>query len=428
MRDAQVSVKAVVWLFVSILCFSCMEFYVAKIWSADQPPGFSDLFAPWWGAHELFLHGRNPYTPAVAREIQTEIYGSPASATYHGDPSELAGGFAYPLHAALLLWPTIFLPFPTVQTIFLLVSILVTLASLWLWLRGFHFNLPWVQLFTLAFFTLGSFPAAQAIRLQNLSLIAAALLATAICLLASKHLSLAGIVLALSTFKPQFCFLLIFWIALWTLSDWRRRQPLAWSFVASMLLLLGASEWLLPGWLGYFLRTAEAYTHYTPGHSLVDLWFTPRLGPLVAAALFFGVLALCWRCRRDDSDSPSFFIAVSLVLAATVVVIPTLAPHAQLLLLPGFLCLYRYRGVLWKSKRWARSPLLAVWLLLAWPWIAVAGLALAAAPMPMRKLLGWWQLPLYASPVLPLAVLVALGWLTQTQPWIADQQNASRSL
>jgi hypothetical protein len=424
-KDSQRIVKPVLWLILSIVSASCIEFYVAHIWSADQPPHFSDLYAPWWGAHELFLHGRDPYAPAVVHEIQTMIYGAPVAAAYRGDSSELTGGFAYPLYAAFLLWPAVYVPFSTAQVLFFYISILVTLASLVLWLRGFRFHVTPVQLLTLALFTLGSFPTLQGIRLQNLSLIAAVLLAAGVALLTSEHLILAGTFLAASTFKPQFTLVLVPWLALWTVSDWRRRQSLAWSFLASMLLLVGGSEWLLPGWIGRFLEVVQAYRKYTFGHSLLDVWFTPRAAPLVAAALLVAVLALCWKYRRHPANSQGIFLCTSLVLAATLVVIPTLAPHAQLLLLPGFLCLFRYRGELWRSGQFARLLLFAVWFLLAWPWVAATGLALAATMLPVRSLLRWWELPLYTSPLLPLAVLLALGCLIRSRTWPADRASAS---
>jgi hypothetical protein len=353
------------------------------------------------------------------------IYGVPVAAAYRGDSSELTGGFAYPLYATLLLWPAIYLPFSTVQVLFFFISILVTLGSLVIWLRGFRFHVPPVQLLTLALFTVGSFPALQGIRLQNLSLIVAALLAAGVTLLTSEHLILAGIFLAASTFKPQFTLVLVPWLALWTMSDWRRRQSLAWSFLASMLLLVGGSEWLLPGWIGRFLEVVQAYRHYTFGRSLLDVWFTPRAAPFVAAALLLAVLALCWKYQRHPANSPGFFLATSLVLAATLVVIPTLAPHAQLLLLPGFLCLFRYRSELWRSGPFARLLPFAAWLLLAWPWVAAIGLTVAATFLPLRSLLRWWELPLYTSPLSPLAVLLALGWLIRSRTWAADRGSAS---
>jgi hypothetical protein len=406
-----------------------MGFYAAKIWSAGQPPNFSDLYAPWWGAHELFLHGRNPYTPAVAHEIQTVIYGVPQygvpqsgapPTAGRGGPSELAGGFAYPLYAAFLLWPTVYFPFATVQIVFLWVSIFATVGSLRLWLRALDFRVPPFQFLTLALFTLGSFPALQGIRLQNLSVIAAALLAAAIFLLSTGHLKLAGIFLAASTLKPQFTILLIPWLALWIAAEWRRRQSLAWSFAASMLLLIASSEWLQPGWIGQFAGMVRAYRQYTFGQSLVDVWLSPRIGPYAAAALILAVLALSWQYRQHPAGSPAVSISFSMTLAATLVVIPTLSPHAQLLLLPGFLCLFRYNGLLWASRGFARLTLLGAWLLLAWPWIAAMGLTAAALFLPNSALLRWWELLLYPSPILPLAVLVALCFLIRVKDWPSE--------
>jgi hypothetical protein len=422
MKDWPRIVKPAFWLILSIVSLACMEFYVAKIWSAGQPPHFSDLYAPWWGAHVLFLQARNPYAPAVAHEIQTVIYGEPLASAYSGDPSELAGGFAYPLHAVFLLWPTVHMPFSVVQILFFSLSILVTLGSLVMWLRALHFRGPPIELLTVTLFTLGSFPVLQGIRLQNLSLIAAGFLTLSVVLLTSEHLPLAGIFFAISTFKPQFTIVLLPWLAIWTARDWRRRQSLAWSFLASMFLLMGASEWLLPNWIADFMRIVRAYRQYTFSRSLLDVWFTPYGGPFAAAALLLAALALCWQYLRHPASSPGFFLVISLMLAVTLIIIPTLAPHTQLLLLPGFLCLYRYRVVVSSSTRLARFAFLAVWLSLAWQWVAATGLALAAAVRPTRALLSGWHVPLYTSPLLPLAMVFALSCLIRTRTWTIEDQ------
>lgn len=415
-----------VWLILSILCACCMAFYVGRVWSADQPPGFSDLYAPWWGAHELFLHGRNPYSADVAHEIQTQIYGAPVLALYPGDPSQFEGGFAYPVYAAFALWPAVYLKFSSVQLLFFLLSIPLMLGTLWLWIRAGLFRMTPIQIVTLAFFSVGSFPALQAIRLQNLTLLAVTLLAAGIFLLATQRLILAGILLAAATLKPQFVVVLIPWLALWVFSDWRRRQRLAWSFLASMLLLTAGSEWLQPGWITRFLGAARGYTHYTFGRSLLDVWFTDRAGPFLAAALLGAVFAFTWQNKSQDADSPGFYFAVSLMLAATLVVIPTLAPHAQLLLLPGFLCLHQYPVNPSRSNRLARLLVLSAWLLLAWPWVAAEFLTVAAASLPRTVLSHQWELPLYTSPIMPFVVLLALVCLIRARSR-ATHQFAERA-
>src|SRR5580693_1554289 len=103
------------WLILSALSAFSMWYYVANVWSVGQPAQFSDLYAQWWGAHELLLHHRDPYSPAVAREIQTFIYGAPVVSSHPGDLAELSGGFAYPIYVFFLMWPTLHLGFPAVQ-------------------------------------------------------------------------------------------------------------------------------------------------------------------------------------------------------------------------------------------------------------------------------------------------------------------------
>jgi hypothetical protein len=402
--------KPVWWLLLGIVSGGSMAYYVGQIWSANQPANFNDLYAPWWGAHELLRHGRNPYSPEVAREIQTVIYGAPVASDVQ-DPSGIGGGFAYPPYIALLLWPTIYMSFSAAQKAFLSVSILGTLLSIVIWFRLARFRRSSLIWLAAIVFTFGSFPVLQGIKLQNPSLLAAFFIAITFFLLFTDHLVLAGAMLAVSTFKPQFTIALIPWLALWTLGDWRRRRPVAWSFLASMFLLIGVSEWLLPNWIPSFLRVVRAYRHYTYGHSLLDLWFTPTWGPIVAAFVLLAVLALCWKHRWHASDSPDFMVVTSLVLAVTLLIIPTLAPHAQVLLLPGILCLLQSRTLPSSTGTLRRLVLAGTWTLLAWPWIAAFALLLAAMKFPAHNLLRFWELPLYTSPILPVALVLGLSGL-----------------
>ncbi len=422
MRNFPLIPKSVVWLLLSIFSAGSMAYYVAEIWSANQPPHFNDLYARWWGAHELLMQGRNPYSPAVAHEIQTVIYGTEASKSPQ-DPDGIGGGFAYPPYVAILLWPTIYLPFPVAQKIFVLVSVATMLFSCALWMRLLRFEWSPLHWLTIIVFTLGSFPALQAIKLQNPSLLAAAFIAITLFLLARDQFILGGILLAISTFKPQFTIGLIPWLALWATGDWRRRCSLAWSFLTAMLLLVVVSEWLVPGWIPDFLRVIRAYRYYTYGHSLLDVWFMPTWGSVIGTCLLLAALVVSWRYRSQGADSAGFFWVTSLLLATTLVVIPTLAPHAQLLLLPGFLCLVRGRAL--RLSVLARLSLTAVWVLLAWPWAAASGLLVASVWLPASALLRLWEIPLYASPLLPLAVLLALGCMLTTVS--AHDQNSRSS-
>jgi hypothetical protein len=415
MKHSLRGATSLLWLALSLISAASMAYYVTELWAANQPAGFSDLYARWWGAHELFLHGRDPYSPAVSHEIQTVIYGAPVTPSAD-DPMGLGGGFAYPPYTAFLLWPTVYTPFSVAQAIFACLSVPLTALSLTLWLRVLGRRLSVLHWMTTAFFVVGCFPALEAMKLQNLSLLAAASISIGIFLIASDHLIWAGVILALSTFKPQFMVALLPWLLLWTIADWRRRSALVWSFVGTMLVLVLASEWFVPGWVTSFLFIARAYRHYAYGYSVLDVWFSPTFGPIVSAILLVVVLALCWRQRLQTAGSPGFFLATSLVLATNVVVMPTLAPHAQLLLLPGFLCLLPGGHASSNVRPTARVLRMAAWTLLAWGWVGAFGLGLARLRLPAVALLRFWQVPLYTSPVVPVAVSLALTAIAVATP------------
>lgn len=425
MKPARRSLAPFGWLILSLVCFAGMKFYVARIWSAGQPANFTDLYAPWWGAHELFLHKRDPYSAAVAHEIQAVIYGSAIAAPGRGDPSEIAGGYAYPVYAAFLLWPAVYIRFPVVQILLFCISALATIGCLLTCLREVQYRGSPLLWLSLIFFTFGSFPVLEGLQLVNLSLIAAGMLMLSIFLLTSGRFALAGAVMAAATFKPQFTILIVPWLAVWTLSAWRQRQGLAWGFLASMAVLIATSEWLMPGWIGSFLHVIAAYRSYTFGRSLLDVWFTYRGGQFVGAGLIVATAVVCWRYRRLPAQSPATFVAISLVLAATLVVIPTLAPHTQILLLPATLCLLRYRDVAPFSTRFGRLATHAVWLLLAWPWAAVTVMTTSAIWVPPSSLSRFWQVPLFTSPILPLALFLALAFLIRGHKWPQSELGES---
>ena len=219
------------WLILSILSAFSMWYYVANIWSLGQPAEFSDLYAQWWGVHELLLHHRDPYSPGVARQIQMVIYGAPVESLHPGDAAELSGGFAYPIYVAFFMWPTVHLAFPVVQALFRCAFVAGTPMSLLLWLYVLRWRVQATELGTIVFFSLGSFPVLQGIKLQNLSLLVSFLVAATIASLAADYLTIAGLLLAGASVKPQFVILLIPWLTLWAVSDWTRRRRLAWSFL-----------------------------------------------------------------------------------------------------------------------------------------------------------------------------------------------------
>jgi len=231
-------------LLLALLFAASTWFYVQRVLvpyqKADaavhgRPRGnLSDLYPRWLGARELLLHHRNPYSAQVTREIQTGYYGRPLDPDRADDPRfdepKDQQGFAYPVLVVFLLAPTVGLPFPVVQAGFCWLLVILTLASVLLWLQVLRWRPSATVTTILIVLTFGSYAVVQGIKLQQLTLVVSALLAGCAGALVAGYFSLAGFLLALATVKPQLTLPIAGWLILWALSDWRRRQIFFWSF------------------------------------------------------------------------------------------------------------------------------------------------------------------------------------------------------
>lgn len=397
-----------------------MWFYVQHVLIAYQradaaahnrPRGnLSDLYPRWLGARELLLRHRDPYSHDLTREIQAGYYGRPLDSSRPSDPKDQQG-FAYPVYVVFLLAPTITLPFSMVQVAFRWFLIFLTAATVPLWLRALRWRPPKITIAILIILTLGSFPAVQGIKLQQLSLVVSGLIAGCVALLAAGHLLLAGVVMALAMIKPQLALPLAAWLLLWSFSDWRHRQRFAWGFLGTMSALLAAAQYVLPGWIGRFRDALAAYRNYTGGaRSVLDLLTTPTVGRILSVLVLLALAVVCGRMRRDPADSDRFAFTLALVLAGTIVVIPTFAPYNQVLLLPAVFQLVRHASVFWRANQVLRLAAGLTVLAVFWPWLASLSLAMASLVLPPEAVQRAWFVPFFTSNTIPIAVLTLFAY------------------
>src|SRR2546422_1113180 len=224
---------------------------------------FSDLYPRWVGAREVLLYGSDPYSSNVTAEIQKGYYGRTIDRTNPDDPVDEAR-FAYPLYVIFLLAPTVHISFESVKALYRFLAVGLSIASVWFWLRSLGHRGWGTRFITAAVLLLGSFPFVQGWYLTQLSLIVAALFAGTMLAVASGALWAAGIMLALTTIKPQLAIPLASWLMLWSASRWRERKALLLSFTASMAVLLAGAEILLPGWFWKWHGGISAYAQYVP--------------------------------------------------------------------------------------------------------------------------------------------------------------------
>lgn len=382
-----------------------IAYQLAQAASLGTPRGnLSDLYPRWLGARELLLHHRDPYSLEVTREIQAGYYGRELNSLRPNEPSDQQA-FAYPAYVVFVLAPAIFLPFSVVQPLFFLFLFAISILSVLLWLRALRWRPTPIATATIAILAVGSFPVLQGLKLEQLTLLVAGLVAACAVLIAENHLFAAGMALAFATVKPQLTLLLAMWLIVWTLGDWKHRQRFFWGFFLTMAALILGAEAILPGWIGEFGRAIVAYRQYTGGAQSILQLLTGTWWASVIIVLAF--LIVCWRGRAAPSGSARFDHLTVLGLAATVVIVPKTAPYNQVLLIPGVLFLIAYRKYFFNTPLRRATALISAFCI-AWPWLAALALTGASAVLPQASVQQAWALPLYSTFATPLAVTLLL--------------------
>ena len=386
-----------------------IPYQVADSAAHNRPRGvLSDLYPRWLGARELLLHNRDPYGPEVTRDIQAGYYGRALDANRPSD-SQDEQRFAYPVYVVFLLAPSVWAPFWIVRIAFIWALVILTAISVVLWLIVLRWQPSGRDVAIIMVLVFGSFATVQGIKLQQLTLLVASLIAGSVLLLAEGELFLAGVLLALATIKPQLVVLPAAWLMLWTFSGWKERQRFFGGFMLTWLLLVAGGEYVLPGWVGRFAKGVVAYERYTGGGSLLDHLATRTGGTVLTLVFVAATAAVCWRWRRAAANSEEFKLMLAWVLTVTVVVVPMVAPYNQLLLLPGVFLIAQAWKTLWQRSRVTRMACGAAALVVFWPGIASLALLLASLFLPPTSVQRAWAVPLWTNLVIPLVVLGLLA-------------------
>jgi hypothetical protein len=368
--------KLRLWLLLSLLASATSSLYMSRVllpWEfyIDVQHGklkaeMGDLYPRWVGTRELLLHRRNPYGPEVSHEIQMAFYGHVIDQQY-GEPGvEVVDEqrFVYPLYVVFLLAPMVYLSFSQVQMCALVLFAVVTAISVPLWLDLLRWRPHRTLTTAIVLFVLSSPQIVQGLRLRQIGLVVVFLLALSAWCIARNHLALAGVLLAVSTVKPQMAVLPLVWFLVWGISAWPRRWPLLAGFGVTLATLVALGELILPGWPGYFVDGLIAYRKYFPTTSLLCLALGNWVGGAFSGIAILALLTLAWRNRKVDAASPDFIQTLSAFFVAASLVLPLFQPFNQVLLLLPALMVVRDWDLLPRLGR--RSFFIVV----AWPWIA----------------------------------------------------------
>jgi hypothetical protein len=376
---------------------------------------FGDDFYPIWLTSRLWLRERrDPYSRAVTRQIQIGLFGRPLEAQFPGDPPTDYRTFAYPAFTDLLFWwagETAFSNWPTALFAILAAS---TAAGVLVWTQALSWRVGWKWLSVILLLTLCSYPVLEGLYAGQLGLLVGFLLAASVLSLLRGRLMLAGILMALTTIKPQISLLAILYLLLWSAHDWRERGRFSAVFFATMFLLMGASLAVWPHWIQSWTRVLLGYRHYGKPPLISDVLGSalgPYGGPALIILALIPALMLAWRGRTAAADSSEFWLTLTLLLAlTTITLLPGQAVHDQVILLPGILLLACRKESVYHSPIF-RSLLIIATGMLLWPWLAALGL-IAFRPFVSEQQFyskAVFALPLRTAAAFPFVILGLLS-------------------
>jgi hypothetical protein len=402
----QPRLRSQLWLLLSLLAAIVAWFYMQRVllpwehyFNVEAGPvkaALGDLYSPWKGTRALLREGRNPYGPQVTHEIQMAFYGHDIRQSYAPGLKVIdEQRFAYPVYVVFLLAPIQSLDFETARAWSPVVLALVVVSSTLLWMSFLRWRPSWVIAAAITLFILVSPQIAQGLRLRQLGLLVATLLAVAAWLVRENHLISAGAVLGVATIKPQMAILTIAWLMIWSLGDLSKRWRLPAAFLSMLAALILAGEIALPGWLHDFVVNLAAYRQYGRLTTPLQLVLGRMAGAIVAIIAIAGLLAWAWTNRKHSADTREFAGGLAAFLMGTVIFLPLIPPFNQALLILPVLLLIRDWNAFPTAARIAFAATVS------WPWIASLVLLVLAPPTKS----------LAAVPLLPSALVLLLPFL-----------------
>ena len=138
--------------------------------------------------------------------------------------------------------------------------------------------------------------------------------------------------------------------------------------------------------------------------SVMDKLIGPPWSRALELATFAAVLSVCWRERRQAANTGAFAVTLSLVLAATILIIPTFAPYNQVLLIPALLVLFRERRTICQRGLGNRLLFALTAGLVVWPWISSTVLAGLSFVLPAETIERAWAIPFWTVTQIPVGV------------------------
>lgn len=240
----------------------------------------TDYFVFWQAGRFALIQHASPYSAELDQINQLVILKHLAL------PGEDQFAFAYPPFALLAIFPTIWMPYVWAQSFWMALLILLLITGL---ILSAPSERRWLAI------SLGmAYPFIFGIILGNLAIFFGCLLIFVLWgLVLSPKRTLAlelllGFLLAWTTAKPQFSWLLI--LLFLGIGFRQKRHAFLASFAASSMFFLGISFVLIPNWPAGWLDTLSRYAAYRNSWPLLSLFLRAFLPQSLADPLFIVLL------------------------------------------------------------------------------------------------------------------------------------------
>ena len=228
------------------------SYFERRRWGAEQRlaqigfphPNLSDVYPCWVATRELLLHGRDPYSSEITREIQRGYYGRPLDLSRPTDPIDQQR-FSYPLFVVFLFAPLAYFPFSAVQWFVSVLLCAAAILSIIFWIRALDFLSQPALTVILILATFSTLPYAADLQQQQLSMLVAALVAAGVWAFVRGKIVAAGILLAFATFKPQLSIGISVCLLFWSFCNWKSQKRFAIMFLVTLFALVAGAEFLL---------------------------------------------------------------------------------------------------------------------------------------------------------------------------------------
>ena len=297
----------------------------------------SDLYPRWLGTRALLFHGQNPYSEAATRQNEAGYYGRLRTPSEAALDSSGYQGFSYPLYTVVLLAPLALLPFSLVQAGATVAFAVAMLWSTLAWCNMVGWPSKGKRRWLVALVAITSLPSVDLLSLQQITAIEIVLITLITLSLSRGQLTLAGVLVALGTIKPQIAVLLVIGLALWTLGDLSRRWRFLAGFGTTMLILFATAFALLPDWLFWFLAQTRIYAAENQLNSPLAILFPTTIAEVLVGALVVAFAVYGFRTPFGYPTTQSGLTwSLGLAVAATLVLLPAAATYNDaFLIFPG---------------------------------------------------------------------------------------------